>query len=342
MRNISIISILIILNIFGCATDVKETYIDVNIKKEIRFGKKEGTENEILGHLRYIATDNEDNLYVMDNAFNKIKKYDKNGTFIRTYGFGEGRGPGEFLQPRFIDIDDEGKLYVTDIQLRRITVFNNNGDVIKTVNLTLMPADIVAFNMSEVFIIGGPETYEGDLIHKYNFLEKDVKEPILTFCERYVGENADIIFQYGDAGRICKSNNNEKIYYSAFYPNIIRCFTRAGKLEKEYSRDVNFYKPPQMVRPTTQYIKSYSGSWDFTVIQDKYIVNLLFEARDDLQKYVLYLDLWSIKNHDYMGIYKLTEDVPFGLSIITDSKGYLYTSLSDPFPHVQKYSLSIP
>ncbi|MDB4442486.1 6-bladed beta-propeller [bacterium] len=74
-----------------------------------------------------MAVDNNGNVYVADEANNRIKKFTSTGEFIVQWGT-EGEGAGEFHSPSDVDVDSLGNVYVTDDQNHRIQKFDSNGN----------------------------------------------------------------------------------------------------------------------------------------------------------------------------------------------------------------------
>ncbi len=54
-----------------------------------------------------LKVDDDGNIYIRDGGNNRIQKYDKNGTYVRTIGR-QGQGPGEYMYPSRIFLDDIG------------------------------------------------------------------------------------------------------------------------------------------------------------------------------------------------------------------------------------------
>jgi tripartite motif-containing protein 71 len=63
------------------------------------------------------------NVYVVDTANNRIKKFSSNGTFITEWGR-YGTGNGSLNSPRGIALDQAGNVYVADTGNNRIQVFS--------------------------------------------------------------------------------------------------------------------------------------------------------------------------------------------------------------------------
>jgi len=71
-------------------------------------------------------------IYVLDASDLKIKKFSPSGKFLRAYGKGKGKGPGEFLNPTDFAIDDNFSIWVNDPYLGIVTVINDQNLIEKT------------------------------------------------------------------------------------------------------------------------------------------------------------------------------------------------------------------
>ena len=91
-----------------------------------------------------IAWDSDDNIYVSDGYTNsRVAKFDKNGSWIRTWGTRGGGGPhadenpGQFNTPHNIGIDRQNNVYVADRGNRRIQVFDTDGKFLRMMHLNV-------------------------------------------------------------------------------------------------------------------------------------------------------------------------------------------------------------
>ena len=82
-----------------------------------------------------------------DNTNNRIVKFSKDGTFIKSWGK-TGYAPGEFRTLHAIAMAAEGRIYVGDRSNNRIQIFDSNGKFLKmwthlgaTQNIFITPAD---------------------------------------------------------------------------------------------------------------------------------------------------------------------------------------------------------
>jgi hypothetical protein len=73
-----------------------------------------------------IALDAEDNVYISDDALQRISVFDKNGTFLTHWGRA-GSGPGEFDRPAGLAFDHAQRLLVVDSRNHRIQTYTRDG-----------------------------------------------------------------------------------------------------------------------------------------------------------------------------------------------------------------------
>ena len=75
-----------------------------------------------------VAWDTAGNIFISDGYNNsRVAKFDKNGRFIKTWGF-RGKESGQFNLPHSIAVDAKGNVYVSDRENGRIQVFDNDGN----------------------------------------------------------------------------------------------------------------------------------------------------------------------------------------------------------------------
>ena len=77
---------------------------------------------------RDVALDSKGNMYVVEYSNHRIRKYDSQGNFIKTFGR-HSNSNGNFRYPRRIDIDANDNLYIADQY--RVQKFNADGTWLK-------------------------------------------------------------------------------------------------------------------------------------------------------------------------------------------------------------------
>jgi len=91
-----------------------------------------GASNTQFNAPQGVAVDANDNIYVADDTNNRIKKFDKTGTWISTIGDGSySTADGQFRGVSDVTIDSIGNVYVADVNNHRIQVFNSSGTFLR-------------------------------------------------------------------------------------------------------------------------------------------------------------------------------------------------------------------
>ncbi|MBA4318124.1 MAG: hypothetical protein C0412_06965 [Flavobacterium sp.] len=78
-----------------------------------------------------IITDDENNFYVYENMGFEIRKFSKNGKYVKTIGR-NGEGPGEFKFVYRLHINNKNELVIYDPPNYRVTYFNLDGKYLKS------------------------------------------------------------------------------------------------------------------------------------------------------------------------------------------------------------------
>ena len=77
-----------------------------------------------------LAFDSEDRLYVVDEAFNSVLMFTKQGEYLGQWGT-QGSGEGQFNRPSSIVFDDQDNLYITDALNHRVQYYSRNGKFLR-------------------------------------------------------------------------------------------------------------------------------------------------------------------------------------------------------------------
>jgi sugar lactone lactonase YvrE len=90
----------------------------------------------------------------------RIMKFDKNGTFIKTWGK-KGMGPGEFDVPHTLAFDSRGRLFVGDRQNNRLQIFDQDGKFIAQWFQFGRPSGIYIDKKSDTLYVADSESRDG-------------------------------------------------------------------------------------------------------------------------------------------------------------------------------------
>lgn len=124
-----------------------------------------------------VVTDAKKNIYISDYKANNIKKFDKNGKYIKSIGR-KGQGPGEFFMPFMISVTSD-RLIVYDMGNWRLCTLTLEGEFIKSVGLQISQGRLLLMRA-----LPGGEIAAG--IEKAYFGEKD--KPQEYFISIYSAE----------------------------------------------------------------------------------------------------------------------------------------------------------
>lgn len=120
----------------------KGTPTKLTLEEDLSIGEVEGKEEYMFSRIWYVAVDNEENIYVMDQGETHIKVFDKNGIYLRTIGK-KGDGPGELQYPNEIFITNRNQLVVEDF-IRSLNIYSLDGKFIKYLSTAkLFPVGIL-------------------------------------------------------------------------------------------------------------------------------------------------------------------------------------------------------
>ncbi|NOR46079.1 MAG: 6-bladed beta-propeller [Candidatus Delongbacteria bacterium] len=99
-----------------------------------------------------ISVDSKENIYIVDENSNTIKKFDKNGHFLKSFG-NVGTGPGEYGQAKNLVILND-IVYISDPSTFKIIKFDTEGNFIDSKQYgNRTPEFIIASNKNN-FMVG--------------------------------------------------------------------------------------------------------------------------------------------------------------------------------------------
>ena len=102
----------------------------------------------------------------MPTANAQIVKFDRSGTFIKTWGK-KGTGIGELDCPHTLAFDSQGRLFVGDRQNNRIQIFDQNGGVIAEWKQFGRPSGLF-IDRNDVLYVADSESRDGNPGYGYN------------------------------------------------------------------------------------------------------------------------------------------------------------------------------
>jgi hypothetical protein len=98
----------------------------LTLQHELTIGKDDNDPNSMFSELRSIQVDDQENIYALDMKETKIKVFDKNGKFLRSFGK-KGKGPGEIEMPIRMEMNRSGNIVIDDMGNNKLIFFGRDG-----------------------------------------------------------------------------------------------------------------------------------------------------------------------------------------------------------------------
>ena len=157
MRAVSVMSVVLLLMLPGCATELADETRDeswtgtvttegntttvvneagsvwggtARLVEEASIGVEVGESAYMLGSV-WALWAGADEIYVVDGQIPVVRAYDWDGAHLRDIG-AAGQGPGEYVAPSQVFADAAGRLYVQDLSSDRMIVYSRDGEVVDT------------------------------------------------------------------------------------------------------------------------------------------------------------------------------------------------------------------
>jgi len=270
--------------------------------------------------------DSEGNVYILDSGNYLVKKFDREGNFLFSFG-NKGQGPGEFGSLSKLEIDRDDNLYITDFSNSTVHIFDNNGKLIKGIKdkkirprviKLLNNGDFALFSRS-IIIIGDDEKPEAKNLLKIMDREGNIKSEFLK--ERVYDDN--MMQSIGNS--ISFVLDEEENYYVSFNSqNRIEKYSNSGKLIWKADRLLG-YEESKTVE--TNEIKMSDGGTAFSISFNSFANGLNIDHKDRL-----WIKTFKIQRpDDFQERVKNGEKIKLTMIEIYDNNGILLGRLDDEF-----------
>ncbi len=319
------------------------------------FGSEDATSKELIGGITAMFTDNNQNLYVLDDRLSKLISFDKNGK-VRWVTGSKGRGPGDFENAWNMTWDGNETIYVSNIARSRIDLFNLDGQFLNTLstsNEKLKRVNIHGFIKDNLVV---SRNITGSFAKEFMFVNTDNPNSILSsFIVNLTGElkipqgiswfsNVSILedqlvvagmseYSYSfyniDSTKTKKLNRDfDKIMRAGFFQNDNgSAIGSMGGLNPILKAGSQYYIAtaawPTNIDDPDQYMKDMNSG-----------KNIRAEFRNTTDIY----------DQDFQLLYSIESDEfinqELGLISHSDSEGFIYSINFSPYPHVKKIKLS--
>ncbi len=148
-----ICTIALIFCLIGCSRG-KQQPQQISLTEDLVIGVESGDEQFMFADIGDIELDSEENIYILDWKDSKIKKFDKNGTFLRSLEVKQGEGPREASYIMGIAVTPKGKIYAHDRNTGKILVFDEGFEWVRSFTTGFRSIDILSYSEEEFIILG--------------------------------------------------------------------------------------------------------------------------------------------------------------------------------------------
>ncbi len=255
------VEIAIILVVVGFSTNCVNAEMQINFLNEIPNSCTTNEQGKFGMHLgeNAIKTDSQDRIIVADGWNHRIQIFDKNGTFIKTFGC-SGVAPGKFAQPNAIAVDHNNRILVAD-KWDRIQIFDKDGNLVDISGGTDIPW--IEGNGAPCYIASLEVMMKGGSYGpEFRFIAVDSNNRIIAihydmcnndkYTIRIYNSDGALVKEFGDietsdptssseiyANLAVDSNNQIIVAYSKFFPSSgtsiqeVRIYNSSGNFIKK-------------------------------------------------------------------------------------------------------------
>ncbi len=199
------------------------------------FGREDGEDYELLGHVADIATDGKGTIFILDamswsnpaSAIKTVHVIDAQANYLGNFGRA-GEGPGEFRSPQVLMVADGGNTVLVAGGHRQVVVFKRteSSTFLFDRNLRTKTSARAGCIMRDHFYSVSHDLSSGHVIHKYTMDGAYVK----GFGASYDYENPSVVMYMSDAARIACNEAHGIIAFAPFLVPVVMAYSEEGEL----------------------------------------------------------------------------------------------------------------
>lgn len=305
----------------------------LTLSANLVIGSEDDIQEEMLGRVADIAVDQAFNVYVLDQGFTRVQKFDSTGTYLQTIGR-DGQGPGEFNHPTELAIDRLGYLLVAD----RINIgaFDTDGVFVESFRHEIFGGVVASLEPSPTGDLFATcyDMSKRKMIHKIS-ADHEIAD---SFCDSHgVGTGLDLVDERANAfGKIAIATDGT-VFYTQGTPYEIRKFSANGDLLTRIYRDNTFPKPTIEKKADSRRYTMGAVSVAIFLVDGGRLLNVLVippvDGEGEMETVIDVFDREGnlLSTHRQVGRF-----VPQCM----DARGRIYAPTLDDFPTVVRYDVS--
>ncbi|HEY0174591.1 MAG TPA: hypothetical protein VGB98_26480 [Pyrinomonadaceae bacterium] len=259
-----------------------------------------------------MRSDDAGNIYVLDWADLRIKKFSPDGNLLKVFGEGKGTGAGAFANPTGFSVGAGGEVWVCDPRQRRITRFDSEGGA-----RTIAPQSAVdrIAAVGDVLVTMSPPRKDA-FIEVYNLSGERLKS---------FGEMIEDQYEMGAVldGTVVSAGENQEFIYGSMYTGALARYGAGGE-RRFVVRTIDGVPPPKILTTgATQEIQPNSplAVMSLSVLGDELYVLSGVRADGTSGAGAQVLDVYDKRDGNYLFSLKLPVDC---MEAIVRA-GYVYT-----------------
>jgi hypothetical protein len=325
-----ICSLISILSLSGCSK-AKHQIKDISLTEDLSIGVENGEGQDMFAEIGDVALDSEENIYILDSKDIKVKKFDKNGKFLKSLEVKRGEGPKEVSYITGMAVTQKGKIYAHDRNSGKTLVFDEEFEFVRSFKTDFRTIDILPCSENEFIILG---IKDKKVFHRFDQEGKLLESFGETFeipSEHLQYENMPLV----KLPRRADITNDGRIYLVNPHEYEIRAY-EDNKIHLVIKEGSEFFTPFKVVVST----RTKSGSETFQQIDMHFPVISVLEHGKRLYVTMIAWEEDELNHLDVFENEKLiasTKIVGFAQAI--DTKGRLYLVEEEEFPRVVRYSV---
>jgi len=245
-------------------------------------------------------------IYVMDIADQQIHQYAIDGSYVRTYGEGQGTGPGEHLLLTGFGVTSDGRVAASDVRRYQISMYDESGTFERAISSKTPPLRLSVTSSDIIAYLTAPTA-----VHFH-----DIDNGNTSVGEALVRDSIEWVAAL-DGG--LRSDPDGGVIQFFFYYDVLVRWKSDGAID--YIREMIGEYPPTPIQDSPGVSKQVAAGEvsyyvnDVSVHGDEIHVLVVFLQEDDQRERVV--DVYSLQRGDYQYSYSLPEYVR-GISVGTN------------------------
>jgi len=313
----------------GC-TKKKQKSKELTLKEDLSIGVESDDERYMFAEIGAVALDEEENIYVLDWKDSRIKKFDKNGSFLKEREIQKGSGPEEASYITGMAVTEKGKIFAHDRNTSKILVLDEEFEFQHSFTIEFRTVNILHYSEDKFLALGLNDERIFHIFNKEGELLESFGEPFAIPSEYNQYEGMSLIKLPRKADR----TRDGKIFLLNIHKYEIRVY-KDNKLHHLITHESDFFQPFKI-------LKTRSDEEGYQMIRMRFPFVTVLEHKNRLYVNIM---SWEEDSPHQLDIFENEKCVAslktFALASAIDKKGRLYAVEQEDFPRVIRYSVEL-